>query len=75
MKKDNKTNPDVVAEYLCIGKCIDAIEELERYYTNQSGKNDSVAEGKANRAAKKCLQWIVSFKIRNAFIAAQKEAS
>jgi hypothetical protein len=40
MKQNNKTNPDVMAEYLCMSKCIDAIEELERYYINQSGKND-----------------------------------
>jgi hypothetical protein len=75
VKPDNKTNPDVRAEYLCMSKCIDAIEELERYYINQSGKNDSVAEDRANRAMVRCLQWIVSFKIRNAFIAGRKEGA
>jgi hypothetical protein len=72
MKKNELINGDLLAEYLCVSKCVSALETLGRYHTNQSSKGDSIAEGRANRAGLRCLQWLVSFKVKDAFIAAKE---
>lgn len=68
-----KRDPHLLAEQVCMADIISAIENLSEHYCGALDKGDSVAEGQANRAIVRCLQWVVNFKIPHAFIAGREQ--
>ena len=64
-----KKNSDLLAEQICMEKCLNAVIELKEYYLAKSSLEDSVVQEQANAGMVRCLQWLVNFIIPKTFIA------
>jgi hypothetical protein len=52
---------ELKVEFECMQSCIEAINKLSKFYTNQGDSSDSVAQSYARKARARMIGWLVQF--------------